>query len=269
MSNTQQTIPNILERYELKFVIPFELIGPISDFVSIYCTLDKYSQNSDNSFYKVNNLYFDTPYFLFLRNRINRVEKRFNMRVRSYGDNSELPYFLEIKQKRGDIVKKSRGRLYERDWFNIFKIPDFLEKVDAESQEKNNLHLFQKTALTYNAEPKVLTQYIRKAYISDYEEYARVTFDIDLRYMQEERFNLIPDNDRMLSYDFSTNFDPDCNVILELKCYTSYVPLWMVDLIRTFNLQRRGFSKYTTGVLEVINSFSLNLSDMQSTSSLI
>ena len=35
--------PPVLERYELKFVIPDYMIDPISDFVSVYCSLDKYS----------------------------------------------------------------------------------------------------------------------------------------------------------------------------------------------------------------------------------
>ena len=38
--------------------------------------------------------------------------------------------------------------------------------------------------------------------------------------------------------DVQTLFDRDTSVILELKCYTSYVPLWMVDCVRTFQLQR-------------------------------
>jgi len=40
-----------------------------------------------------------------------------------------------------------------------------------------------------------------------------------------------------------------------LKCYTTEVHLWMIDLIKHFNLRRRGFSKYVTGVSEVLNLF--------------
>ncbi len=265
MSKTEQITPPTLERYELKFIIPAAMIDPISNFVSIYCSLDKYSALSENSFYRVNNLYFDTPEYLFLRNRINRVEKRFNMRVRSYGNNPKLPYFLEIKQKRGDVIKKYRGRVYETNWHQSLYQPEDLSDQKKPIREEYNLHLFQRLALIYNAEPKVLTQYIRKAYVSDCEEYARVTFDMDLRYKQEENYNLIPDLNQMHPYDFSTNFSPGCNVILELKCYTSHVPIWMIDCIKTFDLQRQGFSKYATGILEVLNTFNFDFKKSQST----
>jgi hypothetical protein len=56
----------------------------------------------------------------------------------------------------------------------------------------------------------------------------------------------VPHESAMICCDSQTRFDPGCSVVLELKCYTSFVPLWMVDLIRAFQLKRRGFSKYAT-----------------------
>ena len=73
--------------------------------------------------------------------------------------------------------------------------------------------------------------------------------------MAENRFNLVPDKDRMIPYDISTNFDGGCCVILELKCFTTQVPLWMIDCIRMFNLQRRSFSKYATGIAQVFTEW--------------
>jgi len=101
----QKEIPATLSRFELKYAIPFELIDPISDYVSLYSTLDEYSTNSDNSFYRVNNLYLDSQNYLFLRKRKEGAPNRFNMRVRSYGDVPEMPYFLEVKQKNADQLK--------------------------------------------------------------------------------------------------------------------------------------------------------------------
>ncbi|MCP4122540.1 MAG: VTC domain-containing protein, partial [Bacteroidetes bacterium] len=84
------------------------------------------------------------------------------------------------------------------------------------------------------------------------DDYARVTFDSDLRFRHETEYNLDAPEDEMISCDPETAFDPGCSVILELKCYTSHVPLWMIDMIRYFNLVRRGFSKYGTGVFNVL-----------------
>lgn len=245
--------PPVLERYELKFVIPESLIEPISEFASIYCSLDKYSRESEDLFYDVNNLYLDTPYYLFLRNRLTGCENRFNMRIRSYGDNPQFPYFLEVKQKKVNVILKYRGRIYEEDWLDLITMSNFIPRKAASEKELSNIQLFQRLALSYNIEPKVYTQYRRKAYVSDHEEYARVTFDVALRYMTEDHYNLSPVEEKMVPYDYPMFFDEGCNVILEMKCYTTHVPLWMVDCIRTFDLRRRSFSKYANGVTEVLN----------------
>ena len=102
----------------------------------------------------------------------------------------------------------------------------------------------------------MLIQYKRKAYISDVEEYARVTFDIRLRSMKQTGYDPLPYETAMQYSDVETLFDRDACVILELKCYTSYVPLWMIDCIRTFQLQRRGFSKYMMGIRQNLTHYS-------------
>jgi SPX domain protein involved in polyphosphate accumulation len=258
-----KVVPPILERYELKFVIPEYLIEPISEFVSIYCSLDKYSRESKDLFYGINNLYLDTPHFQFLRNRLVGCENRFNMRIRSYVSDPGFPYFVEVKQKKVNVILKYRARINEEDWIDIISKSNFVPRNVASDEELSNIQLFQRLGLSYNIGPKVLTQYRRKAYVSDHEEYARVTFDLALQYMTEDRYNLSPVEEKMIPYDHPLHFDEGCNVILEMKCYTSHVPLWMVDCIKTFGLRRRSFSKYATGVLEVINSFKLNPSDIQ------
>jgi SPX domain protein involved in polyphosphate accumulation len=254
--NKQKGLPPRLDRYELKFGIPAELTEPISDFASVYCSLDKYSEKAEKGFYRVNNLYLDSPGYLFLRKRMEGAENRFNMRVRSYGDDPVMPYFLEIKQKVGGVVRKYRATVRDEEWYKVYTEPGFesREKNDAPSETKNR-ELFERTIFTYNVEPKVLTQYVRKAYISDVDDYARVTFDADLRFMPESEYNLIPREAEMIPCDAETVFPPGCSVILELKCYTSQVPLWMIDLIRYFDLQRMSFSKYMTGVTQVLGLY--------------
>lgn len=238
--------PQVLERYELKYTIPWEMVGAISRFIGPYCSLDEYSELSPDNFYLVNSLYFDSPQFHFLKNKENECLNRFNMRIRSYGAESRPPYFLEIKQKRRDIIKKYRGKIFDTDVKSVLDIqrmfPD--EKKHLDKNEKN-INFFRRLMYVYGAEPKVLVQYRRKAYFSNYDEYARVTFDIGLRSMEAtDSYLPHPVEHLMLPADYENVFDIGTSVILELKCYTAYVPLWMMDLIRTFNLRQRGFSKY-------------------------
>ena len=117
------------------------------------------------------------------------------------------------------------------------------------------MELFLTLAHAYQATPKVLTQYLRKAYVSDIDDYARVTLDRELRFQEAEGYCMVPDENKMVPLDHEAIFDVGRNVILELKCYTTQVPLWMIDLIRCFDLRRRSFSKYVTGVSNVINRF--------------
>ncbi|MCX7725446.1 MAG: polyphosphate polymerase domain-containing protein [Chitinispirillaceae bacterium] len=244
----QEGIPPVLERYELKYTIPLEMVDEICDFISPYCSLDKYSEIAPDLYYTINSLYFDTPDFLLLRLKLQQAETRFNMRVRTYGEKPTLPWFLEIKHKRRDIIKKYRAKIYTENLEQLLTTPELFYHHSKDEKEEKNRMLFYRLVQTYNTSPKVLIQYKRKAYISDYDEYARVTFDIQLRAMLQNDYNPIPEEKLLQNCDIETIFDKDTSVILELKCYTSYIPLWMIDLIRKFQLQRRGFSKYMSGM---------------------
>ena len=138
-------------------------------------------------------------------------------------------------------------------WQEIFYDPE--QSCQLESGQDNasrSRKLFYRMMWTYNAEPKVITQYWRKAFVSNVNDYARVTFDIKLRCQAEKGFNLKPDQAQMVSYDHPESFRyTGGNVILELKCYTAAVPLWMIDLIQTFDLSRSSFSKYRFGMTDL------------------
>ncbi|MBU0993893.1 MAG: polyphosphate polymerase domain-containing protein [Proteobacteria bacterium] len=239
-----------IERYELKFIISFSLIDPISEYVSIYASPDKYSLKTRSGYYKVNNLYLDSPEYLFLKMRLNGSKNRFNMRVRAYGDHAELPYFLEIKQKTGNIVKKYRTEVSDPLWYKTYTNPG---SMNIENRNCKNRQLFERLLYSYNASPKIFTQYMRKAWISEVDSYARITFDLDLRYMAQSNYCFNYSEHELSSCDTETMFDPGCSVILELKCFSAYVPLWMIDMIKTFNLNRRSFSKYLTGAVELFS----------------
>lgn len=260
----QKEIPSVLDRYEAKYTIPESMIDAIADFVSPYCSFDKYSEKAEDGFYKVNSLYFDSPEYLFLRQRLLKTETRFNMRIRSYGDNPQPPYYLEIKQKRGDVIRKFRAKVHDDNLEALFCAPTMAQH-DAEDETQNkNRDLFFRMATIYNAQPKVIVQYNRKAFVSNYEEYARVTFDIGLRYMQENAYNPVPVLEKTIPCDVESCFDEGCTVILELKCYTAFVPVWMIDLVRAFQLKRRGFSKYSVCIRPFFNRYRYDRAVMRS-----
>ena len=241
------------EHYELKFIIPTDLIEPIIKYASIYCEPDPYSKKYKDGFYPINSLYFDTFNYKFLRKKLLNQSKRYNIRVRSYGYDPEPPYFFEVKQRNSIFMSKLRTTVNSKNWadifFNLFDNPEWEKDIANPLMKEFLLKVFLN-----NAAPKVLICYRRLALLSTINEYARLTFDRDLCFKLENEY-IFNRNESDLTY--FAGFFPTAagsNIILELKCRND-MPLWMMDLIRKFNLQRSSFSKYASGMLE---SFRLN-----------
>jgi len=250
------TLPPVLERYELKYIIPWEYVEPISEFLKLYCSLDYYSEQAvdDDYFYKVTSLYFDSPNFELLKQRIEGKATRFNMRVRAYGNGGSAPYFLEVKNCIGisGVVKKYRATANEAQWPHILTDPGFRAAESDTSAEKANKELFLRLAISYAIEPKILTKYQRRAFFSTVDQYARVTMDANMQYRREHEYTVCS-NSGMTNYDnetiYANNTHSEAGVILELKCRVGEVPYWMLDLIKRFNLTQVGFSKYVNSVM--------------------
>jgi hypothetical protein len=253
--------PPTLERYEMKYVVPASLIGPISAFAEAYCALDGHSAQAEGGFYQVNSLYLDSPGFEFLRMRTGGSPDRFNLRVRSYGALPRPPYFLEVKRKQGDIIRKYRALALDPDLERMLDPALDIAPFLAGPGDIGSADLFRRLAFAYGAVPVVMTGYRRKAYVSHCDEYARLTFDIGLRYRAESGYRPFAVEEGMAPSDPETLFDERAGAILELKCFAKTVPLWMVDLVRAFGLQRRGFSKYAAGMEKAFGSYVFDTGD--------
>lgn len=247
----------LYNRYELKYHIPIEMVDDISKYIATHCEMDHFSKTSHDHYYTINNLYLDTPNFLFFQRSMAGVEGRFNMRVRTYGDEENPLYFLEVKKKDGGFVKKSRAKVFDRSWFEHLE-NNSLPESDKMVHQNDYAYDFAYNVLSYQARPIVFTQYRRKAYFSNTDDYARITFDKEMRYTPRENYSFERTKD-MHYYDNQNYFDPYTNVVLELKC-EARVPWWMIDLIKYFNLERSSFSKFLFAVNE-LNQDKLGVSE--------
>lgn len=242
--------PLNLERYELKFKIPFHLVDPITEYVSRYCEMDYYSQISPDGFYVINSLYLDTPNFHIYRRRETGEMEYSGFRIRSYGSDPKPPYYFESKQKNFDFCNKRRSKVSLENFGDLIEAPWRVKDFDPYADK--NLRDFLEKAITFDLRPVIFTQYRRRALLSTVDDYARVTFDRDMRYMEETEYRIRPDESRMTHYDHPETFDQKGtggNVVLELKCERK-IPLWMIDIIRVFNLERSNFSKFKNSVYE-------------------
>lgn len=242
--------PLLLQRYELKYLIPVSMIDEISKFVEGHCVMDYYSQIAPQNAYTINSLYFDTITHNLLRRKAAGIDGTYSLRVRSYGVDPKPPYFTEVKYKKNDFSNKMRAKIDGDDWGEMLENGVAPDSMDSKSRAffEQFLFLMHKDG----ARPVILTQYRRKAYLSEIDTYARVTFDRDLRYQIEDGYNVTPDEAKMTSYDLEEIYPhPDECVVLELKC-EKRIPLWMKQLIQRFDLSRRGFSKYGSSLREVL-----------------
>ena len=78
---------SLLERFELKYHIPVEWADAIGEFLKPYCEEDYYSKITPGGFYYITNLYLDSPKWTFLGWKKKQLLDRFNMRIRTYGEN--------------------------------------------------------------------------------------------------------------------------------------------------------------------------------------
>jgi SPX domain protein involved in polyphosphate accumulation len=251
--STATVLPPVLERYELKYLIPMAYVEPISEFISLYCALDFHSESaaSNEHFYAVNSLYFDTPHHEFFQQRVGGQANRVNMRVRTYGDGSAPPYFLEIKQRVGipGVVRKYRATIGDDEWPHLLTEPHFRIADGGSPKNRLNKELFLRLALSHAIEPKLLTKYQRRAFFSTVDDYVRVTMDTQMQYRLQSDHNLVSSGG-MTHYDnetiYATNTHSDANVVLEIKCNVGEVPQWVLSLVQRFELKQQAFSKYAS-----------------------
>ncbi|MBN2011619.1 polyphosphate polymerase domain-containing protein [candidate division KSB1 bacterium] len=239
-----------VRRYELKYTITEEIAAQIKEYIRNICTLDKHVPPGKSG-YIVNNLYFDTADLKFYHDTKHRKLTRYKPRARYYGEKATDFIWPEIKYRNSSIIWKKRYSVPIEEWPLLFQ-----SKISSSNKPliKQRLDSFDELIYWHNAHSVLHVRYYREPYVTELEEYGRVTFDrqlccrptrgsIDLDYNEQD----------MLYYDDPvTTRDGDSPVLLEIKVET-LVPEWAIDLIRTFDLLQRPFSKYCYGLDSMLN----------------
>lgn len=236
---------NKVRRYELKYAINEELAAEIRDYVSGIFSLDKHVPSGEQG-YVVNNLYFDTPDLRFYYDTKHRKLTRYKPRARFYGKKATDFIWPEIKYRQSSVIWKTRYQLPIDKWPELF-YPQKSDQRDAVFKER--LDTFDEVIHWYGAQPVLHVRYFREPYVTELEEYGRITFDRRLSYcMANGSINLSQNDEDMLYYD-----DPvtarhfESPVLLEIKVET-FVPFWAIEIINRFSLVQRAFSKYCYGI---------------------
>ena len=234
-------IKTLITRYELKYTITEQEAAAIRHYIQDFFSLDRHAPPEDGG-YTVNNLYLETPDLKFYYDVKFRKLLRCKPRVRYYGQHPEDLAWLELKYKNNNVIWKFRRPIPADEW------PGVLEFSGSDGRPlyvNGMIDSFEDFVWLSGALPILHVRYFREPYVSDINDYGRVTFDRRLSYrMAGGSLSLDPEKADFLYYDdpvtASTQGSP---VILEIKVETN-VPQWAINLISDFNLTQRGFSKY-------------------------
>lgn len=226
-------------RREYKYLITEPQAAAVRGALAPFCSLDRHSLNAIDRQYLIETLYLDTPRRdLYWASRAEQPG-RLKVRVRTYGDRSQA--FFELKRKQGDIVRKSRARVPFEGWAERL---NGVLREDASPLERD----FRARVDRHLLGPATLVRYRREAWVGEFDDYARVTFDREVRFQPARALSFTADESAWLPLDdlYATSRVPRA-IVLELKCGYA-VPRWMQRLAERLELFRLSYSKYCTSI---------------------
>jgi hypothetical protein len=245
--------PVAFPRYEYKYLISPDLMEPIRSFIKPYCDIDPYADRESDKFYTIRTLYLDTADYRTYRDKEGEAPARFKLRVRTYGNDLVGPVKFEVKHRLNDVYLKTSLVVPGEQWPRYFWAPIRGFPSTFNEAEKSALDNFIRLFRTLGAGPKMLIRYERQAFRSRIDRYVRVSFDRRICHQTVSAYELEGQTAKWRFNDDSHSLgEPGARVILELKFMTR-APLWLSDMVRRFELVRRGFSKYCTAVSRTLD----------------
>lgn len=237
---------DIPPRYEHKFLLTSGQAAAVRRMIEPFCTLDPFSARAADRRYSITSLYLDTPHLGFYRAWELAAPRRFKLRVRRYGAAlGDSPVFLEVKERVDDTTIKRRAIIDARDAASSW-LARARDGAGGSAAERD----FAARRDRYRCVPALLVRYEREAWKGTWDAYARVTFDAHLQYQACDRWTLDGDGGWLPADDPTATGEEDPRILLEIK-FERDVPRWLVGVMRNLELDRRGFSKYGTGVRQV------------------
>lgn len=225
-------IQAIFNRFERKYILTEQQKNEMLKFLEDHLVFDPYSQNE--SYYKVLNIYYDTPDHYVIRDSLNKPKYKAKLRIRAYKFNPEpeTPVFLEIKKKYEGRVNKRRVTLtYQvaKDYVDGGIMPSLKDPMDQQIIKEIDYFI-----QTHKVTPIIYIEYERLALMSQ-DEHLRITFDKNISFNQKD-----------INFKSHANkpLFPNKNMyLMEVKTDNNF-PLWLVKKLSTYELFSQSFSKY-------------------------
>jgi hypothetical protein len=232
-------------RYEFKYLLRAELFQRLVEEISHFMEYDGYVHPELNDSYFVRSLYFDDDLASNYYEKIDGVKVRRKFRIRTYEIKAaqETPIYLEEKGRTIERTYKRRTQIMA-DHLPLFYNPQINGEEILELYSGADLvESMVFNTLRKNLKPRVLVDYIRKPFISEYDAHFRVTFDTALKASSVR--SLFPD-------DCANWIKAEAGyTILEVK-FNRRIPSWFHKILQAYNMRRLSISKFCKG-MEVCN----------------
>ncbi|MBQ7557134.1 MAG: polyphosphate polymerase domain-containing protein [Lachnospiraceae bacterium] len=176
-------MPEVLRR-ELKYIVDEASAARMRSELSEVLRLDP---NGGDEGYVIKSLYFDTPDDSDFMDKLDGLDVRRKIRLRTYGA-PDSPLKLELKEKTGKQQRK-RSVILTREEAERIQEGEYGLLLDRPGDFPKQLYLRMFTNLY---RPKCVVVYRRIAFLSEYSE-TRVTFDTELC-SSESNLNLFDRN---------------------------------------------------------------------------
>lgn len=216
-------------RSELKYWMNYQESLCLQDELMKLLSYDAYSENG---FYRVKSLYFDSINNIDYMEKLAGTAQRKKIRLRIYDEDDEVAK-LELKQKDG-IYQQKRSLLVTKEVVQKLMNGDYACLLEC--SEKMAVYLYE--LLTLGAyQPAALIEYDRRAFV--YQEYnTRITLDKNVRSSE-----LILD---LYEKNIPWNYRTRDKVILEVK-YNGRLWMPIQKVLKKYNLQNVSIGKYAYG----------------------
>lgn len=230
------------QRFEMKYLVDETRARSLAAFIQPFVQRDRHAQNTIE--YPVNTLYLDSPDFKTYRSSMCGERNRFKLRVRTYGENGNYAYFIEIKRRIDQVVKKERAALTAIQPGGLWRFLASRKDTGSIGSESDDLTLyrFRNLVRILDARPMTWVTYMREPYVGAFGEPLRITFDRHIACIPQGWNGGGPPSSSRSDFEVLLGM-----VVVEVK-FTGAFPKWIERAIRSFDLQRHPVCKYALGL---------------------
>ena len=221
-------------RFELKYLVDTRIQTALCRLMRARMLRDEFVE--EDGTYHVLSQYYDGPSLPFYFDKVDGLEGRVKVRLRTYGlaFGPDAPWFLELKRKQNAAISKVRievepGSIDPSDPETWSRVPD--PRIGAYLAARDLMQLV----------PTAQVWYQREA-LASADDRLRITWDTTIR-------ALFPGEgmSRRMLYDPERAAIPDRYAIVEIKSAQTF-PHWLTELIQRASLVPESISKYVHAI---------------------